>query len=124
MTEIVSNLAIDWRCKHTWKVASYNTSWCLLFSAGVGYAYLLSRDVSLMRTTQYGNVLLSMIVLVAALLPLAALNKFTLVPSLEPRWIHNFRQFQRSIQFEIAIALIILIASCLLTMSMTLPMGI
>ena len=30
MTGIVSNLAIDWRCKHTWKVASYNTSWCLL----------------------------------------------------------------------------------------------
>ena len=22
--------AIDWRCKHTWKTASYNTSWCLL----------------------------------------------------------------------------------------------
>ncbi len=30
MTGIVLNLAIDWRCKHTWKVASYNTSWCLL----------------------------------------------------------------------------------------------
>ena len=24
------NFAIDWRCKHTWKTASYNTSWCLL----------------------------------------------------------------------------------------------
>ena len=24
------NLAINWRCKHTWKTASYNTSWCLL----------------------------------------------------------------------------------------------
>ena len=24
------NLTIDWRCKHTWKTASYNTSWCLL----------------------------------------------------------------------------------------------
>ena len=21
---------IHWRCKHTWKAASYNTSWCLL----------------------------------------------------------------------------------------------
>ena len=30
MTGIVLNLAIDWRCKHTWKIASYNTSWCLL----------------------------------------------------------------------------------------------
>ena len=24
------NLAINWCCKHTWKTASYNTSWCLL----------------------------------------------------------------------------------------------
>ncbi len=24
------NLAINWRCRHTWKTASYNTSWCLL----------------------------------------------------------------------------------------------
>ena len=23
-------LAINWRCIHTWKIASYNTSWCLL----------------------------------------------------------------------------------------------
>jgi hypothetical protein len=30
MTAITANLAINWRCKHTWKTASYNTSWCLL----------------------------------------------------------------------------------------------
>ena len=24
------HLAINWHCKHTWKTASYNTSWCLL----------------------------------------------------------------------------------------------
>ena len=95
----------------------------LLLSAGVGYAYLLLGDVSLMLKTQYGNVLLVKIVLVAALLSLAALNKFKLVPSLEPRWTSNVRQFQRLIQFEIAIALIILTASSLLTTSMTLPMG-
>ena len=95
----------------------------LLLIAGVGYASLLLGNVSLMLTTQYGNVLLLKIVLVAALLSLAALNKFKLVPSLEPRWTPNVRQFQRSIQFEIAIALIILIASSLLTTSMTLPMG-
>ena len=95
----------------------------LLLSAGVGYAYLLLGDVSLMLKTQYGNVLLVKIVLVAALLSLAALNKFKLVPSLEPKWTPNVRQFQRSIQFEIAIALIILTASSLLTTSVTLPMG-
>ena len=30
MTVIIANLAINWSCKHTWKTASYNTSWCLL----------------------------------------------------------------------------------------------
>ena len=30
MTVITASLAINWRCKHTWKTASYNTSWCLL----------------------------------------------------------------------------------------------
>ena len=30
MTTISLNWAINWRCKHTWKTASYNTSWCLV----------------------------------------------------------------------------------------------
>ena len=30
MTTLAVNLAINWLCKHTWKTASYNTSWCLL----------------------------------------------------------------------------------------------
>ncbi len=30
MATIISNLNISWQCKHTWKSASYNTSWCLL----------------------------------------------------------------------------------------------
>ena len=30
MTGIVVKLTINWHCKHTWKTASYNTSWCLL----------------------------------------------------------------------------------------------
>ena len=30
MTVIIANLAINWGCMHTWKTASYNTSWCLL----------------------------------------------------------------------------------------------
>ena len=35
MTAIIANLAINWRCKHTWKTASYNTSWCL-FGCAIG----------------------------------------------------------------------------------------
>lgn len=30
MTIMVAQLQINWRCSHTWKRASYNTSWCLL----------------------------------------------------------------------------------------------
>ena len=30
MTSTTVNIVINWRCKHTWKRASYNTSWCLL----------------------------------------------------------------------------------------------
>ena len=95
----------------------------LLLSAGLGYAYLLLGDIALIFTTLYGNTLLMKIVLVIALLSLAALNKFKLVPSLEPRKTPAVRRLQRSVQFEIAIALIILTASSLLTSSVTLPMG-
>lgn len=30
MANVLSRLDIHWRCKQTWKTASYNTSWCLL----------------------------------------------------------------------------------------------
>ena len=26
----IAPLSIDWQCRHTWRKASYNTSWCLL----------------------------------------------------------------------------------------------
>ena len=84
---------------------------------------LLLGDITLVFTTSYGNVLLIKVVLVVALLSLAALNKLKLVPSLETRRTPNVRRFQRSVQFEIVIVLIILTASSLLTTSVTLPMG-
>ena len=95
----------------------------LLLSAGLGYAYLLLGDVSLIFTTRYGNVLLIKIVLAGALLFFAALNKFKLVPSLEINPPQAVRRFQSSVQFEIALVIVILITSSLLTTSMTLPMG-
>ena len=95
----------------------------LLLSAGLGYAYLLLGDITLIATTQYGNVLLVKTVLVVALLILAALNKFKLVPSLETRQASNVYRFQRSIHLEIIIALLILTASSLITTSVTLPMA-
>lgn len=30
MAAIAENLAIDWRCRHTWRRASTNTMWCLI----------------------------------------------------------------------------------------------
>jgi len=30
LLSITNQLSIDWKCKHTWKRSSYNTSWCLL----------------------------------------------------------------------------------------------
>ena len=35
MTAIIATLYINWRCKCTWKTASYNTSWCL-FGCAIG----------------------------------------------------------------------------------------
>ena len=95
----------------------------LLLSAGLGYAYLLLGDVSLLFATQYGNVLLVKVMLVVSLLSLAALNKFKLVPSLESKQTTAVMRFHRAVQFEIAIVVIILTTSSLLTTSMTLPMG-
>ncbi len=95
----------------------------LLLSAGLGYAYLLLGDVSLIFTTRYGNVLLIKIVLAGALLFLAALNKFKLVPSLEINPPQAVRRFQSSVQFEIVLVIVILTTSSLLTTSMKLPMG-
>ena len=30
MISVPMNLVINWKCKHTWKTSSYNTSWCLI----------------------------------------------------------------------------------------------
>jgi putative copper resistance protein D len=95
----------------------------LLLSAGLGYAYMLLGELSLILTTSYGNLLLIKMLLVSALLALAALNKFKLVPLLEKNPLEAVRQFQSSVHLEIALAFIILITSSLLTTSMTLPMG-
>lgn len=96
----------------------------LLLGAGLGYAYILLGELSLILTTSYGNLLLIKMLLVVALLSLAALNKFKLVPSLEKNHLQGVRQFQSSVKLEIILVLIILIGSSLLTTSMTLPMGI
>ena len=95
----------------------------LIIITGLAYAYTLLGELSLIFTTSYGNVLLIKLLLVAALLSLAALNKFWIVPSLEQNPVQGVRQFKTSLQFEIALTLIILLAVSLLTTSLTLPTG-
>ena len=95
----------------------------LIIITGLAYAYILLGELSLIFTTSYGNVLLIKLFLVGALLSLAALNKFRIVPSLEQSPLRGVRQFKTSLQFEIALTLIILIVVSLLTTSFTLPTG-
>mgnify|MGYP001180175747 FL=1 len=95
----------------------------LIIITGLAYAYTLLGELSLIFTTSYGNVLLIKLLLVAALLSLAALNKFWIVPSLEQNPVQGVRHFKTSLQFEIALTLIILLAVSLLTTSLTLPTG-
>jgi putative copper export protein len=95
----------------------------LLLIAGMTYAWVLLGDLNLIFTTSYGNVLLIKIVLVSLLLSLAALNKFKLVPLLKKNPIQGVRQFKSSVQFEIVLAFLVLLASSLLTTSLTLPLG-
>ena len=43
------NLRIDWFCRHTWKTASFNTSWCLLGCSIVDFgtiAYFQFMEIS------------------------------------------------------------------------------
>ena len=96
----------------------------LLLSAGFFYAYMLIGELSLIFTTSYGNLLLIKIIMVCALLFLAALNKFKLVPSLEKSPLLGVKKFKSSVQLEIVLAFIIVFASSLLTTSITLPVGV
>ena len=94
----------------------------LIVIAGLTYAYTLLGEASLLFTTSYGNVLLVKIMLVAVLLSLAALNKFKLVPELEKNPLQGIRKFKFSVQLEIALTIVILLTSSLLTTTLTLPM--
>ncbi len=95
----------------------------LIIITGLAYAYTLLGELSLIFSTSYGNVLLIKILLVAAVLFLAALNKLKIAPSLETNTSQGLRQFKTSLRFEIFLTFIILFVSSLLTTSLTLPTG-
>ncbi len=96
---------------------------CLLLISGLIFAYILIGDLSLLFSTEYGNVFLMKITLVSTLLGAGAVNKFRLVPSMKLEPSIGAQRLRKSIQIEIVIALLILSFSGFLTTSTTLPMG-
>ncbi|MGC6454090.1 MAG: CopD family protein [Candidatus Puniceispirillaceae bacterium] len=95
----------------------------MLVVAGICYAALLLGSVAALFTTSYGIVLLAKLVLVGGMLLLAAVNRFRLVPALHENAALAAPRLRRSIEMEMGVAGLILLASSLLTTSVTLPMG-
>ena len=95
-----------------------------LVLAGVIFAYKLMGGLSPLLSTMYGNALLAKITLVSLLLLLGALNKFRLVPLLNRNKILGAKRLQKSLQFEIVLAFLILLVTSFLTTSLALPVRI
>lgn len=95
----------------------------MLVIAGLCYAALLLGSFTALFDTAYGQVLLVKIGLVSGMLVLAAVNRFRLVPALHEDVTMAAPRLRRSIEMEMGLAGLILLASSLLTTSVTLPMG-
>ena len=94
----------------------------MLVVAGLCYAALLLGSLTALVTTPYGQVLLAKIALVGGILGLAAVNRFRLVPALRTGAAQAASRLRRSIEIEMGIAGLILVATSLLTTSVSLPM--
>lgn len=86
-----------------------------LVLAGVGLAALLLSSVEALWATSYGRILLTKLVLVAALLSLAALNRLRLVPQFSTERDDAPAQLERSIRAEVVLAVLIIVATAMLT---------
>jgi len=94
----------------------------VLIVAGGVYAAILTGSVAAMLTSGYGLALLVKIGLVAGLLWLAARNRFRIVPALQAGDLSAALRLRRTIDWEILVAMAVLVMSSLLTSSLTLPM--
>lgn len=90
--------------------------------AGGVMAYALVGSVNAFFGTGYGRMLMVKLAAVAALLGLAALNKLRFVPALERGDTSAGDKLARSIAWEWGAVLLILLATALLTTSLTMPM--
>ena len=86
-----------------------------LVVAGLGLAWLLLGDPTRLVTTGYGRLLLLKLLLVGLLLGLAALNKLRLTPALAADRAGAALSLQRSIRLEIALVVLLLAVTALLT---------
>ena len=90
--------------------------------AGGAMAYALVGSLNAFFGTGYGRMLMVKLAAVAALLGLAALNKLRFVPALERGDTSAGDKLARSIAWEWGAVLLILLATALLTTSLTMPM--
>lgn len=93
----------------------------ILVIAGTAYAALLLGSVNALLTTSYGNLLLVKIAFVSGLLALAALNRWRLVPGIRQGQDGAADRLAASIGMESLAVLGILIATALMTTSVSLP---
>jgi putative copper resistance protein D len=86
-----------------------------LVAAGLGMLVLLAGSPAALVASDWGFILAGKIVAVAALMSLAAYNKLRLTPALSAAQPHASRALQRSIAAELALVLVVLIATAILT---------
>ncbi|MFQ6552722.1 CopD family protein [Aestuariibius insulae] len=96
----------------------------VLVVAGTALAWLLSGSLSALFGTAYGWTLLAKVAVVALLLGLAALNKLRLVPALAADDPSAPSALHRSIVFEGAAVILILLATATLTTLTTPPVNL
>jgi len=85
----------------------------LLLIAGGGISYAVEGSFEALFNSPHGNILLLKLGVVAAILSLAALHKFRLVPGLET--VQSVKALQFSISLEIGFALVILVITAALS---------
>jgi putative copper resistance protein D len=96
----------------------------LLVAAGIALAWLLSGSWGALLGTAYGLGLLTKVLIVAALLGLAALNKVRLVPALRAEDPGAIRALRRSISVEMLAVVLILLATAAVTSVATPPVNL
>lgn len=96
----------------------------VLISVGLIFAWLMIGSLTGLLTTAYGWILILKLAVVTALMSLAAMNKWQLVPALASGVPGAADRLHRSIQFEAVAVLLILIATATLTSITTPPVNL